>query len=355
MKKIFVSFVLLLFVCFLSSCTQKTSETLKFATWGSATELGIIKPIIQEYEKLHPETKIELLHIPQNYFQKIHLLFASNLAPDVIFINNINLPIYAELLEPLEYDKTKYHPQVVNSLSINGTSYAVPRDVSNLVIYYNKNIFKEKKVDIPSPSWTISDMFNIAQKLTDKKHWGISYEEEMFYAIPYINAFGQDIYDYTNSNSLIGLKLYKDLAYRYNIAPQKSDVGSKTVAQLFIEGRLGMHLSGRWLYPKYKEVCGFDWGVMTFPTSTPCDASGWAIAKSSKQKQKAKEFIDYLSSKENITRLANTGLIVPARNDVNIDNSVFIDAIKKSIPKKLTKDYTKMLDRIKEKEYDYSL
>src|SRR5574344_299722 len=104
--------IILCSIFFLTACVKKDStvETIKFSTWGSASEMCILKPIISEFEKENPNIKIELMHIPQDYFQKIHLLFASNLAPDVVFINNLNLPIFANRLEVLNnhLDKKLY-------------------------------------------------------------------------------------------------------------------------------------------------------------------------------------------------------------------------------------------------------
>ena len=119
---------------------------IQFSSWGSESEMRILKPILIEFEKQNPDIKVEFLHIPQNYFQKIHLLFASNTAPDVIFMNNQYLPIYAnagvlEDLTPYQKDLEldKFYPKSVQTLSWEGKVYGVPRDISNLVIYYNKS------------------------------------------------------------------------------------------------------------------------------------------------------------------------------------------------------------------------
>ena len=71
----------LLFLPFLfCSCTSKPHyETITFSSWGSITETKILKDLISDFEKNTPEIKINFMHIPQNYFQKIHLLFASSL------------------------------------------------------------------------------------------------------------------------------------------------------------------------------------------------------------------------------------------------------------------------------------
>ena len=76
------------------------------------------------------------------------------------------------------------------------------------------------------------------------------------------------------------------------------------MAQMFLQQKLAMHLSGRWLVPKYRAEANFDWDVVQFPQGdvgsiVPLDASGWAIAKSSKNKIMARKLVDFLASKEN--------------------------------------------------------
>ena len=157
---------------FFSTEQQTSAIKLQFASWGSESEISILKPIIDEFEKENPAITIDFMHIPQNYFQKIHLLFASNTAPDLLFLNNQYLPVYANagLLENLseyeEFDFTKFFPQSVESLKWNGKIYAVPRDVSELVFFYNKDLFKKCSVDYPKQDWSFEDFLNKAKKIT---------------------------------------------------------------------------------------------------------------------------------------------------------------------------------------------
>ena len=78
MSKKIISFVCLILaglLCyhqFVNNTPQKT--VIQFSSWGSESEIKILKPILIEFEKQNPDIKVELLHIPQNYFQKIHLL-----------------------------------------------------------------------------------------------------------------------------------------------------------------------------------------------------------------------------------------------------------------------------------------
>lgn len=324
-------FILLLMPFFICSCSKKNIEEISFSSWGSITETQIINQLIQEYEKENPNTKIKFIHIPQNYFQKIHLLFASSTAPDVIFINNLYLPLYSNQLEELNsiIDTKGFYPQSIGALSIDGKLYAAPRDISNFVFFYNKNITNEI-----NPNWTFNDFENLIKKTTDFKHFGVSFERDVYWASPYTLTLGFNK----------GIDFYKSLEGKY--APTPAQVGSSTLAQMFLDGKLGLYLSGRWMYPKISKTANFPYGIVTFPGTVTADASGWAISKNSKHKNEAIKFIKYLSSKQSIDYFTASGLIVPARIDSAkmIKEQAFINAINKSVPNKVDKNYSKQRD-----------
>jgi len=355
---------IILFICILllCGCTKNNNRiTIQFASWGSKSEIDILKPILENFEKENPDIKIDFMHIPQNYYQKIHLLFASNTAPDVIFINNLYLPVYAhaKMLEELEIDDI-FYSQAVNALSWENKHYAIPRDVSNLVIYYNKNLFDKHNIAYPEEDWTFEDFLKIAKKLTDKNSFGISFEEDVYFYLPYIMSMGGGILpEQLNKNETQNaIKFYSDLRLKYNVAPKKYQSASATMAQMFLQQKLGMYLSGRWMVPKFREDCSFDWDIQRFPRGdkgsiVPLDASGWAISKSSKHKTEAIRFIKYLSSKESIEKFVSSGLIVPARKDVSIIDSqkpknakIFLDIITQSKPTPVTVNYREIVDKV---------
>ncbi len=356
---------LLCFHQFVNNTPQKT--VIQFSSWGSESEIKILKPILIEFEKENPDIQIDFLHIPQNYFQKLHLLFASNTAPDVILINNQYLPLYANagMLENLnqyknELKTTEFYPKAIESLTWENNNYAIPRDISNLVIYYNKSIFDNKKIPYPQKGWNYEQFLTTAKKLTDAPNiFGISFEEEPLFYMPYLTNYGIDyVPNFEDEKTKIALQKYADLRFKEKIAPLKEHSASATMAQMFLQGRLAMYLSGRWLVPKFRQDAKFDWDIVEFPGQVPMDASGWAISKASKNKTESLKLIKYLSSKESIEKFTESGLIVPARIDVAesktfLDNKkplnsrVFLDIIKTSKPTPVSINYKKTLDELK--------
>ena len=330
LKKLLILLFIPLILC---GCNNDSREEITFSSWGSVTEVGILNTIIKEFEEENPDIKINFIHIPQNYFQKIHLLFASYQAPDVIFLNNLYLPLYASMLEDLSnlVDKSKYYPDSLKALSYDGKLYAIPRDVSTLVFYRNRDLVNQ----------TPENLTELQEVLEKAPKFGVSYERDVYFMYPYVLTMKEDIYNPKKS-----LEYYKNLEGKY--APNPSEVGSSTLAQMFIDGKIGLYLSGRWMYPKISEKAKFNWDVITFPGIVPLDASGWGVSKDSKHKIEAKKFVKYLSSKKSSEYFLSTGLVVPARIDVSkeIDNKVFLKAIAKSKPIPVDKDYRKTADNM---------
>ncbi len=376
LKKIFIilGIIGVFFLCvFLLQNSNKDDKkiVIQFASWGSKSEIDILKPLLKQFETENADIKIDFMHIPQNYFQKIHLLFASNSAPDVIFINNHYLPLYANagLLEPLQAD-SNFYKKALKALSWGNTLYAVPRDISNLVIFYNKDIFKKYGVPYPKENWSFQDYLQTAEKLTVDGIWGVSFEEDTLFYLPYLMSEGGGILADDLSRLIVddvssqkGLDFYANLRKKYHVAPKKEESASATMAQMFLQGKIAMHLSGRWLVPKYREEAEFDWDVTAFPKGdagsvVPLDASGWAVARSSKHKPEARKLVDFLASKESSQKFTESGLIVPARRDVAesssfLDNKkpqhsrVFLDVIKTSKPTPVSVDYKEIMDNLK--------
>ena len=384
MKKILLLFIAAIISFYIFSnvynynSTKDKKQIVSFSTWGSQSEISVLKNIIKDFEKEYPEIKIELLHVPQNYFQKLHLLFASNQAPDVIFINNQNIQLYidAGLLEDLSgiFSESEdiFYNETLDCFRKNGGLYAIPRDFSNLVIYYNKDILKKENISFPVKITNLEELKELCIKLASEKYFAVNIEEDSLYLLAFLSSNGGGIISddkksviINSPESIEALNLYCNLIHKYHAAPSKSQIGSMTTAQMFINGKLALYIGGRWMVPKFRETVNFEWDVAEFPSSANnkiyIDASGWAVSEKSKNKENACKLIKYLSSKYSSGKFTEIGLIVPARKDtaqssIFLDKSkkpqnceVFLKSLKNSKPTPVNKNYSIINDIIKEK------
>lgn len=362
MKKfLLILFTVLLctFAFFYKENKLEKANVVKFSSWGSQTETQLLKELLDDFEKTN-NIKVEFQHIPQNYFQKIHLLFSSNLEPDVIFINNHYLKMYAEanLLEDLteifKEDFKNYHEVSLNCLTHKGKIYAIPRDISALVLYINKDIIK----DNINPK-TIYELRDIAKKYTNKNHFGINYEEDPLFWLYYLASNGGGVISDDGKSIILdkresyeALDLYSDYSNKYHIAPTKAEIASMTTAQMFINGKLAMYLGGRWMLPKFKETIAFKWDIVEFPSSETnkiyIDSSGWAIAKKSQNKENAIKLVKFLSSEEALEKLSRSGLITPARK-IKDNENIFTKMLNHAKPTPTNTSYNKINDILRTK------
>ena len=373
MRKFFLILIYLLFIvgsC--CGCNEQSHRTkITFSSWGSKTETAIIKSLLTKFERENPDIDVEFIHTPANYFQKLHLLFASNLPPDVLFLNNYYFPQYQhyDLLEDLtpyfkeEINEGIFFSQALAAFERDGAVYAIPRDVSNVVIYFNKNLFNKYKLPHPSFDWKYSDMMSLAKSFKSlsqsPKIYGISFSEKSVFWLPFLSTNVEqktNLYPYlTQRESVKILQEYADLANIYGVAPLKKELSGQTQAQIFMNGKMAMYVGGRWNLPKFLEIKNFEWNVVPFPYDgqlslmVPLDASGWAISKKSKNKIEALKLLKFLTSAESIDKFSQSGLIVPARRDIAqsknfIFANPFLEALKRSKPLKFDKESKKILE-----------
>lgn len=378
MKKILLIIILIVLVCafFIQKQEFSTQEkdTINFYSWGSQSEISILKEILKDFEN-ETKLKVNFIHIPQNYFQKLHLLFASNSKIDVITINNqyiktyINADLLIDLNEHIEKDI--FYEIALNAFKNKNGIYAIPRDISNLVLYVNKDILKKRNIAYKTKLSSLNELQEYAKALTFNNTFGINSEENSLFWIYYLAANGGGVLSdngekviLKNKESIDAINFYSDLINKYNIAPTKAQIGSMTTAQMFINEKLSMYLGGRWLIPKFREAISFDWDIIEFPSSkdnkTYIDASGWAISKKTKNVENSIKLIKYLSSEKSIERFSKSGLIVPARKDIAMKyiksdknkkpkhSEIFIDMLSNAKPTPVNKNYNKINDILNE-------
>jgi multiple sugar transport system substrate-binding protein len=357
----------------IAGCTSSRQGELTLASWGSVEEINLLKPLLDGFNKAHPDTPVRLLHIPDGYFQKLHLLYAAGQGPDVAFMNNWQLPTYAAAgqlrdLQPFlaqqgGVDEADFVPASLDACKYLGNLYAVPRDVSNLVVYINEDAFRSAGLPLPAADWTLDDLLKVGPafvKDTDGDgeldHWAISADPRPLFWLPYVWSSGgdllsQDLKQLTLDSpaAKAGLSFYASLRGDRHLAPRETETGGAAMGQLFAQGKLAMFVSGRWSVPAFREKLAFKWDIRPFPKGpagsiVDADASGWAISKSSKNPEAAWKLIEWLAGQDSSKAFTAGGLIIPARKDVGQSETflqtgqapasakVFLDALQTARP-----------------------
>jgi multiple sugar transport system substrate-binding protein len=328
-----------------------SAQKLVLASWGSQEEIQAYQQVLRVFQERNPGIQVEYINIPSNeYLAKITAMMAAGSPPDVFFINNIDFPGLASrgVLKPLDpfIQRDKYptgdiFPGILKAFQWEGAQYGLPRDVSNLVVFYNRNLLRKAGLPDPKPDWTWDDFLRYAKALTVEKdgkrvQWGVSFQTFYLFWEPWVWSAGGRFYSPDHSkfllnspSSLEGLQFYLDLRYKHHVAPTPEEAQDRGAFTMFLNGQTGMIVDGRWRVPTLKARAKFDFDVVPFPRGkagsiVDIDGSGWVMAAGTRNPEAAWKLLSFLAGPEAIQIFTKTGLIIPARGvDVkNVEKSI---------------------------------
>jgi ABC-type glycerol-3-phosphate transport system substrate-binding protein len=317
---------------------------IKVTFWGNPEEIDIITHSIADWQAKHKNIKVIFEHTPYTgYDSKILTRVAGGAAPDIIatevdyFVTfatkNVleDLTPYVNQEMPENFSKKDFFQTIFNRFTVNGHILAIPRDVAPFAcIFYNKKLFADAGVDLPSDDWTWEDLLRKARALTKRDANGRTVQYG-FYGWAWQN------FVYGNGGGLVdnvekptktllddpktieGLQFYADLINLYEVMPTPVALANlgMGIDLMFASGRLAMFLSGIWETPGLRGY-DFDWDVAMFPKNPKgirafgSGGSGYAILKSSKHKKEAWEVVKALTGPRGQEELAKRGLAQPS-------------------------------------------
>ena len=298
------------------SKSAEGKTTIRFASWDTADDVDAQQKMVDKFNEEHPDIQVVLEAYGSDFDTKISASMGSGDAPDVMYM--WNYPAYHEGLEPLdsyiekegEDYKKNFYSTLWNYNSYDGQIYGLPVGFTTHCVYYNKDLFEKAGVEEPKDGWTWEDLEEKAKKIneaTGVKGFSFSMKPDPYDYEMYLWSNGTAYCDkegkmegYINSDkALETYKMFQDMAKDgYAVATEKS--GSDE----FESGQTAMFVYGAWAVKKYTEA-GVNFGLAKLPSfgteksASILSSSGVAIAKSSKNKEAAWEFVKYWTDDEN--------------------------------------------------------
>ncbi|RAT99141.1 sugar ABC transporter substrate-binding protein [Brevibacillus sp. Leaf182] len=306
-----------------ASSDKKETVTLRFATWDTDQMLKIQQDIAKQFEQKNPGVKVQVEAYADGFDQKLVAAFGAKNPPDVMYM--WDFPTYNASLEPLdEYVKKDpsvaiddFYQGLLNYNRFDGKLFGLPAGFSTRVVFYNKKLFNEANVPLPTDDWTWEDFKSAAKQLTvrDKKQYGFAvrsepdtYDLQQFVwsnGSSFISPDGKTIEGYMNSKETAeALQIFSDLA-KDKSALLVGGKNQQSGNDLFKAGKLAMYDNGVWSLESYKKA-NVDFGTVVMPQFPGKPGKGViatssvSIAKDSKNKELAWEFLKFFVSSDAI-------------------------------------------------------
>ena len=251
--------------------TAESSEqiTLEFPSW-QATEPGFQEfweEAVAEFENRHENVTINLYQVPfDNYVDTLTTLYAANTPPQITHIPSRYFAQFSELgwFEPLnarleQTDILDKWSSLQDGLSVDGEYYGVLLLGNGYSMYYNKALFDEAGIDVPTD---VDSFMEAAKTLTkdedgdgDPEVYGFGacqVTDTNFYneATSFLVGMGGkwcedgDLAPMTSDKAVEAMTLYQSL-FKNNYTPVGLSVEQKR--QYFVEGKMAMIFDGPWV------------------------------------------------------------------------------------------------------------
>ena len=270
--------------------------------------------IVDAFEKENPDITVEVTTLPYgDYGTALQTDLAAGTVSDVFDIEYANYASYQAngVLAPIEVaNPDAYRQSLLEAYSTDGTSYALPSSFSDVVLYYNADLFDAAGLDYPTNDWTWADEQKAAEALTDAAtgQWG-DHQPISFYE--YYKALAQNGGEFLNDdksavafNSPEGIEAAEWLVNKSGTVMPTIEQGQGTAdfdTNLFKDGKLGMLHSGIWIFGALADV-PFTWDIAVEPGNTQQASAVFSnalgVSATSEHIAAASKFAEFLSSSD---------------------------------------------------------
>lgn len=303
----------------LSGCAPAAEETgpvtITYTNFISndGNEENLAK-IVSAFEKENPNITVDVTTLPYgDYGTALQTDLAAGTVSDVFDVEYSNYASYQAngVLAPITLKSTDaYRASLIDAYSTDGTSYALPSSFSDVVVFYNADLFDAAGLDYPSQDWTWADEKAAAEKLTDTGAgvWG-DHQPISFYE--YYKVLAQNGESFLNKdktkvafNTPGGIEAAKWLVDKSGTVMPTIEQGQGTAdfdTNLFLDGKLAMMHTGIWMFGTISKV-PFGWDIAVEPgnkqQASAVFSNAVGVSATSKNTAAATKFAEFLTSSD---------------------------------------------------------
>lgn len=318
--------------------------TLKWALWDW-DKVAYYKPLIEAYEKKHPNVKFEPVDLGSQDYQQMISTQLTGGSKDIDIVTVKDVPGYANLVRAgsisdlsgfMKEQKIDAEPfgGLIEELTVDGKIYALPFRSDFWVVYYNKDIFDKAGVPYPTNDMTWAQFDQIATKLTggmgtNKTYGALFHTWRSTVQLPGIldgkHTLVDGDYAFLKPWYERALALQKD-----GVVPSYASLKTSNThySALFFNGTIGMLPMGTWFIGTQiakvnsGESKSKNWGIVKYPHpegvpagTTAAQISGLAVNANSDHKEVTLDFIKFVTGPEGAAIIASTGTNPAQRTD----------------------------------------
>ena len=330
-----------------NSASDGEEVTINFYAWSD--EEGIFTKLANNYMEDHPNVKINMQFTPSDdYNTKLMTAFGGGGEIDCFAVSSPptlaqfqakgSVMALDDLIKENNTDTSGYEG-TLESIAIDGKTYALPYKTSSWVVYYNKDLFDQAGVAYPEGDWTWEDYYDVAGQLTsgegaDKIYGSLNFQPtSMWWRVP-ANSKGStnplddaQLHDWMEAAEYC--KSLSDAGYQ----PLYEDMASESGADYtgnFLQGKYAMFYTGDWAVEMLNTAIAngdgdVNYDIAPLPhwegeeAATPGAPGLMMVANNAKNPEVAYDFISYCTGAEGADLLLDNDYFPAWQSDETID------------------------------------
>lgn len=265
-------------------------------------DLPLMEQLVAEFNAAHPDITVRAEAIPWgNIWQQLEPAVAAGRAPDVVAVNEDVVtgfilrgalaPLADDALAAHGIDPGRFYEPLWETGVVDGTAYAVPVHSVMLVMYYNKQMFRDAGLDPERAPRTREEFLEAARAITrdtsgrapgdegfDRNalaRWAagvpspwmggtIAYAVAAQQGVTFVEGADADYApNFDSAAAQEAVQFLVDLVQEHGVSPANATEGSEIDA--FRQGQAAMNFNGVWMLGQYQGQPDLDFGVAPFP------------------------------------------------------------------------------------------
>lgn len=321
--------------------------------WGDRDEDRITQSLVDSFEATHPHIRIKRINAGANYLAKLQTMIAAGTPPDVFFLNDYQIPIFASRsilmdVEPLmlrdaaqgtlPFSPDDLYPEAVDGFRFDGnalgsgTLYGIPMSFTPMGFYFNRTLFAQANIPEPREDWTWDDFEQTATALHQRLGIVGAAVDLRGAMLPRMLAWSQGTdlaspdFRRINANdphvqsAMHRIRRWGQRGSPFRLfgdARQEVETGSG----VFMAQRAAMYGPiGRWMVPTYRQISDFEWDFAPLPRGSQnrnvLYIAAWCIAQKTKHPEEAWAVARHFASPESQRINSSLGLALPTLRSV---------------------------------------
>lgn len=297
----------------------KEQGPITLTYWGLWEDDNLIKPVILEYQKEHPNIIINYEHKSSlNYRTRVQTQIREGVGPDIFRIHNSWLLMFQQDLIPAPPDvftladyRNMFYPVAEESFVKSDQIFAAPIEIDGLALFYNEDMLSAVGGK-PPHNW--QEFIDLATKMTVKDASGIKTAGAALGTTSNVDHWSdllgllilqQPGADFTNVATPQAAEIVRFYT-GFVIDPKRKtwDINLPSSTAMFEEGRLGFYFAPSWrAHELHVANPNLKFKVAPVPQlsgKTVAFASFWAEAVSAKTKnaKEAWKFVKFLTQSD---------------------------------------------------------